>query len=58
MVIRKADAETQAGALPSPRNARLVERGDTKSGACADRGSPEAPLERGTRLVEQEQQQQ
>ena len=41
MVIRKADAETEAGVLPSPQliddmtnyNAKLVERGVMKSGA-------------------------
>ena len=41
MVIRKADAETEAGAMPSPQliddmtsfNAKLVERGVMKSGA-------------------------
>ena len=41
LVIRKADAETEAGAMPSPQliddmtsfNARLVERGAMKSGA-------------------------
>ncbi|MBI4920433.1 MAG: YciI family protein [Devosia nanyangense] len=41
LVIRKADAETEAGAMPSPQliddmtsyNARLVERGVMKAGA-------------------------